>query len=106
MAQGGEWHVPWTGRHAPTGAGRSLWVEMALHVPWTGRHAAGHVASPGGFPMGRRGVPGRLRVGSSMFPGRDGMLPQVLDAACGWRWYRIIPGRDGMLPWVLDAGGG
>jgi hypothetical protein len=41
------------------------------------------VASPGGFPMGKHGVPGRLGVDRSMFPGRDGMLVQVLDAACG-----------------------
>jgi hypothetical protein len=32
---------------------------------------------------GRGWMPGRLAVGGSMFPGRDGMLPQVLDAACG-----------------------
>jgi hypothetical protein len=67
------------------------------HSPRTGRHAAGRMASPGGFPMGRCGAPGRLRVESGMFPGRDGMLPQVLDAACGWRWHRMFPGRAGLL---------
>jgi hypothetical protein len=78
---------------------------------------------------GRDGVPGRLEVRITprrswyrmvpgrdgmppqvldaawgwccMFPGRDGMLPQVLDAAFGW--YRMVPGRNGMLPQVLDA---
>jgi hypothetical protein len=43
------------------------------------------------------GAPGRLRVESGKFPGRDGMLPQVLDTACGWGRHCMFPGRDGML---------
>jgi hypothetical protein len=73
------------GRHAPTGAGR--------------------VASPGGFPMGRSGVPGRLRVGSSMFLGRDGMLPQVLDVACGVEnWGLESRPSPGVLRWKTEDG--